>query len=392
LTGTESLVRGYAGHLFVALTLGAGTIKLGRFLLPPLLPSVIESLAITSFEAGVAMSAVGVAFAVIQYPSGRLADALSRKTVLIASMGLSLLGFLVLVRTFTYALFVAGVAMVGLGDGLYAPAARAQLSDLYRERRGQAFGVHMAFIDVGGIGASGLAVAILAVATWRAAFLPVVAVLAGMLLLLGVISRESVVVARVDLNVRETAARLVGDRFLLWIVLVYALVVFTWQGILSFLPIFLQTEHGFSTALSSGVFSLLFVTGILAKPLAGRLSDGFSRLTVAAGALATATAGVGLLVASPVLPGVVAGVFLYAAGHKAFAPVVQAFFMDVFPEESKAGDLGSVRTVYLLFASLGPTYVGSVSTVASYATAFAGFIAVLSLSALLVGYLYLDDR
>lgn len=385
-------MKGYAGHLFVVLTLGAGTIKLGRFLLPPLLPSIIETLDVTSFEAGVAMSVVGVAFAVVQYPSGRLSDSLSRKTILVTSMGLSLVGFLLLTNAFTYALFVVAVALVGAGDGLYAPAARAQLADLYRERRGQAFGVHMSFIDVGGIVASSLAVAVLAFTSWRAAFVPAVVMLACVLALLHVVSRESVVLSRVDLHVRKTAVRLFGDRFVIEMIVVYSLVVFTWQGVLSFLPIFLQTEHGFSTALSSVVFSLLFVIGILAKPFAGRLSDAFSRLVVAAGALVVGCVGIGLLLLSPVLPGVVAGVVLYAAGHKAFAPVVQAFFMDIFPEESKGGDLGAVRTAYLLFASLGPTYVGYVSTVRGYALAFGGFIVVLSLAALLVAHLFFEGR
>lgn len=390
MTDRSSLVRGYAGHLFVVLTLAAGTIKLGRFLLPPLLPSVIESLDVTSFEAGIAMSVVGVAFAVVQYPSGRLSDSLSRKTILLASMGLSVIGLLVLTGSVTYALFVIGVAMVGAGDGLYAPAARAQLADLYRDRRGQAFGVHMAFIDVGGIVASGLAVLALSVASWRTAFLPAIVVLVGLLSLLQVTSRESFVVSYVDLNVRETVGRLSRAQFVVRMIVVYSLVVFTWQGVLSFLPIFLQVEHGFSTGLSSAVFSLLFLAGILAKPSAGRLSDVLSRVTVAAGALVVGSLGIGLLLLSPVLPGVVAGVLLYAMGHKAFAPVVQAFFMDIFPEDSKGGDLGAVRTIYLLFASLGPTYVGFTSTVWSYSLAFGGLIVVLSISALTLLSMFFD--
>ena len=388
----ESLVRGYAGRLFVGLTLGAGILKLGRFLLPPLLPSIIDSLAITSFEAGVAMSVVGVAFALVQYPSGRLADSLSRKTVVLASMGLSLVGFLALTNALRYALFVAGVALLGAGDGLYAPAARAQLADLYHERRGQAFGVHMAFIDVGGILASGLAVAVLAVTTWRASFLPAALVLVVVTAYIHSKSRESVVLSGFDLKTRQTFGRLFRDRSVVAMVAVYSLVVFTWQGVLSFLPILLQSEHGFSTALSSAVFSLLFVAGIVVKPLAGRISDVYPRIAVAAGALVAGSVGIGLLLSSPVLPGVVAGVLLYATGHKGFSPVIQAFFMDIFPEESKAGDLGAVRTGYLLFASLGPTYVGFVSTRWSYTLAFAGFILVLSLSALTLAYMFFDRR
>ncbi|MFC6990063.1 hypothetical protein ACFQJD_17605 [Haloplanus sp. GCM10025708] len=54
--GEERLVRGYGGHLLVAVSLGWLTLQSGRLLLPPLLPTVIEDLAITPFRAGIALS------------------------------------------------------------------------------------------------------------------------------------------------------------------------------------------------------------------------------------------------------------------------------------------------------------------------------------------------
>jgi Major Facilitator Superfamily. len=168
------------------------------------------------------------------------------------------------------------------------------------------------------------------------------------------------------------------------LIIVYSLLVFTWQGVVSLLPLFLQNVHDFSSGLSSAVFALLFIAGILIKPLAGRLSDVLPHLVVATSALIVASAGVGLILASPVVVGVIAGVFVYAAGHKGFAPVVQAYFIDIFPNKNKAGDLGAARIVYLLVGSLGPTYVGFASTVWGYRRAFAGFIIVLIVASLVL--------
>jgi hypothetical protein len=58
--------------------------------------------------------------------------------------------------------------------------------------------------------------------------------------------------------------------------------------------------------------------------------------------------------------------------------------MDIFPKESMGGDLGTMRTFYIGIGSLGPTYVGFVSDISSYTTAFGGLIACMLASAIIV--------
>lgn len=87
----ERLLSGYAGRLFVILTLGFFVITMGRRLLPPLLPEIIETLGTTSFGAGIVLSVFTVVRAGAQYPGDRYADQLSRKTVLVASFALAIL-------------------------------------------------------------------------------------------------------------------------------------------------------------------------------------------------------------------------------------------------------------------------------------------------------------
>jgi len=380
----ERLLSGPPGRLLVTASLGWTAIQAGRLVLSPMLPAVMADLNIGEFRAGVAFTLLWGLYALGQYPSGRLSDRLSRPSLLVPGLALLSVGFLALSAAPTYPLYLLAVALVGAGAGLYPTAARALVSDLFVERRGQAFGLHTASGDLGGVLAAGLAVAALAVATWRAAFLPVVAVLAAVLVALHRWRREPYEFRRVDLAVRATAGRLLGDRRLAALLGAYVLYAFTWQGAVAFLPTFLQRAKGFSPGLAGGGFAALFVVGVAVKPVSGGLGDRVPKPLVAAAGLGLgATALVVALAAGGTLP-VALAVVGFAAGLMAVPPVLQAHLMDVFPDGTMGGDLGAARSVYIGLGSLGPTYVGFVAARAGYGPAFAGLAACLLVSAVVV--------
>jgi MFS family permease len=391
----ERLLTGYSGRLLLAVSLGWAAIQAGRLVLSPLLPAVMGDLAITEFQSGLAFTLLWGLYAVCQYPSGRLSDNLTRKSLLVAGLSLVVAGFAVLASAPDYLLFLVGAAVVGTGAGLYPTPARALVSDLFVERRGQAFGLHTASGDVGGAVAAGLAVAALAVAGWRSAYAPILGLLAGVALALHFWGRETyvrpeatreAVVAGLS-DARETARRLWRNPRFRWLLVAYALYAFTWQSAAGFLPTFLQASKGFPPELASGGFAALFVVGATVKPLAGSLGDRFPRAGVAAGALVVAAAALaGLLAASGTLAVGIA-VAVFAGGLMAYPPVMQALLMDTFPDGSMGGDLGATRTVYIGLGSLGPSYVGFVAGRVSYAVAFAGLLGCLLVSAGIVGRL-----
>ncbi|ESP87467.1 MFS transporter [Candidatus Halobonum tyrrellensis] len=380
----ERLVTGYSGRLLLAVSLGWTSIQGGRLLLSPLLPAISTDLGLSSTRAGVAITVVWGLYALLQYPSGRLSDRLSRTTLLVGGLCLACVGFLALAAATTYPALLAGAAVVGLGAGLYPTPARGLVSDLFVERRGQAFGIHTASGDLGGVVAAGLATLVLAVATWRAGFPLVVAVLAGVALALHVWSREGYVLERVGLAVGETGRRLFAEPRLRWLLVAYSLYAFSWQSAVSFLPTYLQAGKSFSPALANAGFGALFVVGAVVKPLAGAVGDRFRRDLVAPAALALAAVALaGVVVAStPAL--VVVGVACFAAGLMAYPPVMQAYLMDSFPTDSMGGDLGAMRTFYIGLGALGPTYVGAVADAFDYRVAFAGLVGCLFVSTGLV--------
>lgn len=379
----EPIVRGHAGRLLLAVSLGWLAIQAGRLVLSPMLPTVSAELGMSSTEAGIVFTVIWGLYAILQYPSGRLSDALSRRLLLVAGLGSVALGFALLGLAPSYPIFLAGAVVVGVGAGLYPTAARALISDLYVQRRGQAFGLHTASGDLGGVGAAGLAAVVLAVAIWRTAYAPVILVVLSVGLALHVWGQEAYAVARVDLGIRKTARRLFVQASLRRLLVAYTLYAFVWQAATGFLPTYLRLGKGLPPWVGTVAFATLFAVGVVVKPLAGGLSDRVPR-----DRLAPAVAGLGAVALLGVVlaPGIVTTlgtVVVFSAGLMAFPPVMQAHLMDTFPTDSAGGDLGAMRTVYIGLGSLGPTYVGAIADVVSYRVAFIGLAVLLGASAVI---------
>ncbi|MFB6300862.1 MAG: MFS transporter [Halobacteriales archaeon] len=376
----EQLIGGLSGRLLGLVALGSMASIVGRLVIAPMLPQIIADLGISPARAGLALSIMAGLTGVCRYPGGRLADRWSRKTVLVGALGLMIAGMVALAGAVTYGLFVLGTALAGIGAGLYFPAGIALLTDVFDDRRGEAFGVNTAAFSLGGALASGLAVAVLAVAGWRSAFLLVIAALTVTTVFMHIWNDEEYVVKRVGLAIRPTMGRLLGIAAIRRALVAYVLFAFVWQGTVNFLPTFLQVEKGFSGSLASAAFASLFVVGTITNPLAGSLGDRIGYSTVGVGSAVAGSIGLTLVLLGGSLPLVIGGVLIFATGLASFWPVMSAHVMDLFPESSMGGDFGAIGSIYLGVGSLGPTYVGVVAEAHSYTVAFVGLSACLVIS------------
>lgn len=371
---------GYTGRISMTLSFGWLVALLGRGVLSPLLPAIIDSVSITAFQAGGVLTLMMILHSIVQYPAGAFSDQLSRTTVLVASLAVLTLGFAVLVVTTSYWLLLTGAGLIGLGTGLYFTPQRSMLSDLFVERRGRAFGINFAAGSLGSALSGGLAIVVLARATWQQAFVPLVFMTVFVLFLLHTWSREEYVFDWVTPDVGDTVRRIAKSTELRWLIVAYALFSFTWNGIVGFLPVYLQATKALSPAFASAGFTLLFVVAMVVMPLAGNLSDSIARPKIAMAALATAVAGLSVLVLTTAVPVVFFAIMLFAVGIRAYPPVMQAHLMDIVPDENTGGDFGAIKTVYTLIGSSGPLFVGFVAGNSSYDVAFGGLLASLVLS------------
>ncbi len=390
-------MRGYSGRMFGLIALGTLVANLGRQALPPLLPAIIEGLAITPAAAGVALTLMRICFAVLQYPSGRLADEVSRKIAIVGGIGILIVGFTALTQVTSYPGLLLSTALLGVGSAFFFVSERVLLSDLFVQKRGRAFGANSAISRIGSILAAGLAVVALSIGVWQLAFVPVVVLLVGIVIAFHVVAREPY--GTRDLrsfaegggSVRETVSRVFGTSQVRWLVAAYTLIIFAWEGVLGFLPTYLQVSKGFTPGLASGGFAALFAVGVVVQPLSGTLSDRWDRRLIAGGATIASLGGLALLIVAQSHSSILVGILLYAAGLMAFTPVLQAYLMDIFPDASKGGDLGAFKTVYEGLSSLGPTYVGVVAGLAGYTVAFQGLLGCLALSAAILFWTHYSD-
>lgn len=363
--------------MFLLITIVFITIKITQRMLPPLLPEIIADLGITTFLAGIALSVLTLTRASMQFPGGRISDQLSRTSVLLPSLGFIIIGLGILSVSTRYGVFLTGILFFGIGLGMFDPAARAMVTDLFVEKRGRAFGLHLTGGDVAGILAAGLAIWIVAISTWRGAFFPLLILLLPAPLFLYSWSRESLAISRVHVDIISTVVRLLRTVQMRRLILAYSMFVFVITGVVGFLPTFLADVHGFSFALASSSFAIIFAIGTAVKPVSGTLSDSYSRLSVVVIGLLIGIIGLGGLVSAPTQLIAVVAVVLYAIGQASVPPPLHAYLMDHFQDDTVGGDFGVVRMTYMIAGSMGPAYIGYIASVSGFIPAFASMIIVL---------------
>ena len=380
-----------------SLTLAWMVLQTGRFLLSPLLPAVIDSLATTTATAGVALGVFQLVYALAQYPSGRVSDASGRAVVVLPGLLVLVVGFVLLSVTTTVGAFVLAMVLLGVGKGLFASPSRALLSDLFVDRRGRALGLYAAGTDLGGLAAAGIAFVVVgggatalvgtgtipavSALDWRSPFVPVAVTLAVVAGLYASWSRETLSFERPDAGLLATVRRLVTTREQRETLFAFGLFFFVVGAWINFLPTYLTEAKGLAAPLPQVLFAVVFLVGATTKPVGGAVSDRVPRRLVAVCGLALSVGALWVVtvVGSPVALAAAIGVF--AVGYKIQFPIVDALVLDAAPSDNLGGDVGAARAVFLGVGALGPAYMGAIATVAGYDVAIAGLVVCLLVAA-----------
>jgi MFS family permease len=376
----ERLFGGHSGRILWSLALAWATLQTGRFLLSPLLPTIIDALSITTVTAGLALGGLQLAYALTQYPSGRISDSSSRAALVLPGIGVSIGAFLLVAVTSTYGMFVVATLLVGAGKGLFAIPSRALLSDLFVDRRGQALGIYTAGTDGGGLLAAGIAFVIVGGAavlttvtpTWRLPFGVIAAALIASGLLYLVWNHEPLRIDRPPVALVRTLRRLFATRRQRGLLLAFSLFYFTIGAWINFLPTYLSDAKELSAPLPQLLFAVVFAVGIAIKPVAGALSDRIPRRLVAVTGLTLAAGALGLVIIARSVITIAAAIGLFAVGYKTQFPIIDALVLDTAPDDNLGGDLGAARTFFLAIGALGPVYMGTAAATVGYDRALGG--------------------
>ena len=334
-----------------------------------LLPLIGNELGLSYSQIGLIMTCQYIAAAVANIPGGVLVDTIGRKGLLMA-VSLFWVGFPYLLIGFThgYLMLLACVALVGFGNSLWHPTAIPTLGQRYPERKGLVLSVHGMGGNVGDAIAPIVIGAALAIFTWREVVvmnvLPGLVVALLMFVFLGSMrlgAKKSAAEAQTLEQYWKGVRQLFRNRALILLSTGSTFRSMTQTALLTFLPVYLAHEMGYSPFVVGACLFALQVAGFAAAPIAGHLSDRMGRRSIIMGSMA-ATAVV--LVAMAFSGGsalfvafvAVLGFFLYA-----IRPVMQAWILEATPKNMGGSSIGILFGAQALGAAAGPFFAGMVA-------------------------------
>ncbi|MGA1287784.1 MAG: MFS transporter [Rubrivivax sp.] len=340
-----------------------------------LLPIIGNELGLSFSQIGLIMTCQYIAGAVANIPGGVLVDTVGRKGLL---MGVSLfwVGFPYLLMGFThsYLMLLGCVVLVGVGNSLWHPTAIPTLAQRFPARKGFVLSLHGMGGNVGDALAPLVVGALLAVFTWREVValnvLPGLVMSVLILAMLGTLSLGSrarkaasggATEGQSWASYRQGLRDLMRNRSLVLLSTSGAFRSMTQNALLTFLPLYLARELGYSTMAVGLAMFLLQAAGFAASPVAGHLSDRVGRHSVLTGTMVmvavvlVAMAFAGRSVFFVVLVAAL-GFFLYA-----IRPVIQAWTLEVTPKHMGGSSIGVLFGAQSLGSSVAPLIGGLIA-------------------------------
>ncbi|WP_160135114.1 MFS transporter [Halococcus salsus] len=348
------------GWTLIVVAAGWFLILGGRYLFPEILPHIRAYFAVSNATAGLAITVVWAAYALMQFPAGAAADHLGERTLLVTCLVVSAGAVVAVSLAPTFGLFVVGCALFGLGTGLYGPARGMVLSDVFGDRDGTAIGATLAAGSVGSAAIPLVANTLVGPLSWQTT----VALLAVPFLLVAVgIYRAVPQRTPTDPPPRPSVRGVVRSlstavsRRSATAVVAATLLLFVMQGLSSFLPTYLISVKELSGGAAAGLFALFFLSGALTQSIAGNAADRLGDRTVL---LALASFGVVPLAVLPFVEGLVplAVVTILLGTRLGLDPVSNAYIIAVMPPAVRGMAWGFFRTLFFFLAATGSTVVG----------------------------------
>jgi MFS family permease len=302
------------------------------------------------------------------FPVGFLADRVSKKRLISASMALC--GISAILVSLSHSLPVTALALIllGIGASLYHPPGYASMALLSPEMRGRYMGIQGLGGDLGMAISFFTTTAIGSYLGWRNAFLAwgvlgIVMAIVDMTTIIDETIHIDTTVAR--LGYRDTLRKMFTTDHLRNLLLVSVIVVCSgalWNGVSAFILVYINEVKGVGLLIAGGLSTFKYTIGAFGNILGGELSDRLGRRKILLFGFGLFTLS---LLALTMAPGNLALMFLMVA------VLGFSFFITQSPMNALIGDVSHRDTV-------GVTYGVNFSIkygIGSFAPAIAGYLA-----------------
>lgn len=302
------------------------------------------------------------------FPVGFLADRVSKKRLISASMALC--GVSAVLVSLSHSLPVTALALIllGIGASLYHPPGYASMALLSPEMRGRYMGIQGLGGDLGMAISFFTTTAIGSYLGWRNAFLAW-----GVLgIVMAVVDMTTIIDETIEIDTKvarlgylETLRRMFSTDHLRNLLLVSVIVVCSgalWNGVSAFILVYINEVKGVGLLIAGGLSTFKYTIGAFGNILGGELSDRLGRRKILLFGFGLFTIS---LLALTIVPGNLALMFLMVA------VLGFSFFITQSPMNALIGDVSHRDTV-------GVTYGVNFSIkygIGSFAPAIAGYLA-----------------
>lgn len=332
-------------------------------LIAPLLPEIEERTGAGDAALGFALAAYAIPVLLFSIPTGRLADRVGRRPLLLGGLVLTGIGSLLIAFSDTLGVLLAGRAVQGFGSMASWIAALALVSDLARPgRKGEAIGFALAANSGGAIAGPALGGIIGGTVSFEAPFLAVTAI-AGAMFAAGwaILPRgrpAAVAAAELEGPHRPGALRSLIRRDAL-VPGAVAVAGAAFIGMIDFtVPLDLDRRLGTAATSIGLLFAGAAALDAIASPLAGRSGDRRGRRPIViVGALAVATSGVGLALLGT-LAGAAFALVLFGVGQAIVFSGAVPWLDEMFGELDRGLAYGGLNIVYATGYTVGPLIGG----------------------------------
>ncbi|MBO9446650.1 MFS transporter [Ruegeria sp. R14_0] len=250
-----------------------------------IVPAAGLAMTLSPAEVGLLFTLLSVGGALAYVPAGLLADrALSPRYLLVGTFFWVAIGYALAALAPGFWSLAVLLAIAGMGNAAWHPIATGVLTRTNRKTRARALGIHAVGGSVAEVLAPLTVGLLLSTVDWRVALtvsvLPTVFVGLCFVIVVQAIPPEKS--PRVNRQELTELVRTWRSRNGLRIVATVSLYNMALIGLLSMMPLYLATAHGFAPGTIGIAFAAILVTGALAQPWVGSISDRFGRMPVLA--------------------------------------------------------------------------------------------------------------